>query len=155
MGPSILDVGKFSRFFDPYPYPVGTFLLLSVGKFGQFLTPPPLKNADVLNEWSLCGTGNVNTLQIFPYNTKGTSSQISTRVRQVVNNGKNLVNVVKERPPTAVVESPRSSTNLCWCSKTSAPISDIACLGNIPILRLHIVGLILTYPPTLRQHKQY
>ena len=27
--------------FDPYPPPVGSFLLLFVGKFGQFLTPPP------------------------------------------------------------------------------------------------------------------
>ena len=41
------------KIFDPYPPPVGSFLLLSIGKFGQFLTPPPLKNADVLNGWSL------------------------------------------------------------------------------------------------------
>ena len=54
MGPSIKDVGKFSRFFDTYPFTVGSFLLLSVGKFGKFLTPPFLKNADVLNGWSLC-----------------------------------------------------------------------------------------------------
>ena len=39
--------------FWPLP-PVGSFLLLIVGIFGQFLTPPPLKDADVLNEWSLC-----------------------------------------------------------------------------------------------------
>ena len=39
--------------FDPYPPPVGSCLLLSVGKFGQIFIPPPLKNADVLNRWSL------------------------------------------------------------------------------------------------------
>ena len=55
MGPSISDVGKFFMIFDPYPPTVGSFLLLSIGKFGQFLTPPPLKNADVLNGWSLSG----------------------------------------------------------------------------------------------------
>ena len=41
------------RIFLPLPPPVGSFLLLSVGKFGQFLTPPPIRNADVLNGWSL------------------------------------------------------------------------------------------------------
>ena len=35
--------------FDPYPSPIGSFLLLSVSKFGQFLTPPP---ANILNGWS-------------------------------------------------------------------------------------------------------
>ena len=35
------------------PPPVGSFLLLSIGQFCKFLTPPPLKNADVLNGWSL------------------------------------------------------------------------------------------------------
>ena len=39
---------KIFTIFDPYPPPVGSFLLLSVGKFGQFLTPSPLKNDDVL-----------------------------------------------------------------------------------------------------------
>ena len=39
--------------FEPYPPPVGSFLLLSVGKFGQFFTHPPLKNADILNGWFL------------------------------------------------------------------------------------------------------
>ena len=39
--------------FDPYPPTVGSFLLLSYGKFGKFLTPAPLRDADVLNEWSL------------------------------------------------------------------------------------------------------
>ena len=39
--------------FDPYPPPVGNFLLLSIGKFDQFLTPPPLEHADVLDGWSL------------------------------------------------------------------------------------------------------
>ena len=39
--------------FWPLPPSVGSFLLLSVGKFGQFLTPPSLRNADVLNGWSL------------------------------------------------------------------------------------------------------
>ena len=41
------------KIFDPYPLPVGSFLLLSVGKFDKFLTPPALKNADVLNGWFL------------------------------------------------------------------------------------------------------
>ena len=50
--------------FDPYPSPIGSFLLLSVSKFGQFLTPPPPtpKNADVLNGWSL----TVCTAVFFP-----------------------------------------------------------------------------------------
>ena len=40
--------------FDPYPPPVGSFLLLSVGKYSNFLTPPPfLKSADGLDGWSL------------------------------------------------------------------------------------------------------
>ena len=43
----------FHAVFDPYPSAVGSFLLLSVGKFLKFLTPSPLKNADVLNGWSL------------------------------------------------------------------------------------------------------
>ena len=36
-GPSIKDVGKFSRFLTPTPLSPAVFLLLSVGKFGQFL----------------------------------------------------------------------------------------------------------------------
>jgi hypothetical protein len=43
----------FFTIFDPYPPTVRSFLLLSIGKFGKFLTPPPLRNADVLNGWSL------------------------------------------------------------------------------------------------------
>ena len=43
-------------------------------------------------------TGNVKDMQIFPYNSKGIPSKLSTRCRQVVNNGQNLVNVVCERP---------------------------------------------------------
>ena len=43
---------KFHDFW-PIPFSVGRFLLLSVGKFGQFLTTSPLRNADVLNGWSL------------------------------------------------------------------------------------------------------
>ena len=43
---------NFSHFW-PLPLTVGSFLLLSVGQFGKFLTPPPLKNADILNGWSL------------------------------------------------------------------------------------------------------
>ena len=39
--------------FWPLPPSVGSFFLLSVSKFGKFLTPPSLKNADVLNGWSL------------------------------------------------------------------------------------------------------
>ena len=38
--------------FDPYPPPVGSFLLVSISKLGHFLTPFPLKNADVLNGWA-------------------------------------------------------------------------------------------------------
>ena len=41
------------------------------------------------------GTENVNSMQIFPFNSKVIPSIIST---QVVNNGQNLVNVVCERP---------------------------------------------------------
>ena len=51
-----IHLGRWQIFLDFWPLPpltVGSFLLLSVGKFGKFLTPPPLKNADVLNEWSL------------------------------------------------------------------------------------------------------
>ena len=32
--------GKIFTIFDPYPPPVGKFLILFVGTFGQFLTPP-------------------------------------------------------------------------------------------------------------------
>ena len=57
-GPSIEDVGKFSRFFTPtllrrqffYYY---LLYFLFVGKFGQFFTPSSLKNATVLNGRSL------------------------------------------------------------------------------------------------------
>ena len=53
-GPSIADVGKFSRFFSTtllrrqffYYY---LLYFLYVGKFGQFFTPSSLKNATVLN----------------------------------------------------------------------------------------------------------
>ena len=34
---------------------VGSFLLLSDGKFGKHFDPSPLKNAHVLNGWSLRG----------------------------------------------------------------------------------------------------
>ena len=37
-------------------------------------------------------------MQIFPYNSKGITSSMSTRGRYVVNNGKILVNVIKEGP---------------------------------------------------------
>ena len=51
-GPSISDVGKFSRFLTPTLLR-WHFLLLSVGNFGQFLIPHSLRNADALNGWSL------------------------------------------------------------------------------------------------------
>ena len=35
------------------------------------------------NEWILVGTGNVHGMQIFPYSSKGISSQMSTRGRYV------------------------------------------------------------------------
>ena len=43
-----------ANFHDILPLPPyrQQFLLLSVGKFGKFLTPPPLKNINVLMEWS-------------------------------------------------------------------------------------------------------
>ena len=45
-------------------------------------------------------TRNVNDLQIFPYNSKViTCTPMSAGGRYVVNNGQNLVNVIKERPP--------------------------------------------------------
>jgi hypothetical protein len=47
-------------------------------------------------------------MQIFPYNSKGITSSMST---QVVNNGKNLVNVIKERP-LGVLDSHASSIGL-------------------------------------------
>ena len=43
-------------------------------------------------------TENVRDMQIFPYNSKGIPPPLSTRGRSEVNNGQNLVNVVKERP---------------------------------------------------------
>ena len=49
------------------------------------------------------GTGNVNDMQIFPYNRKGIPSAMSTEGRKVVINVQNLVNVVKERPLQALI----------------------------------------------------
>ena len=43
-------------------------------------------------------TGNVNGMQISPYNRKGIPSQMSTWGSSVVKKGQNLVNVVKEYP---------------------------------------------------------
>ena len=54
------DIGKFFTIFYHYAPTFGSFLILSVGKFGKFLIPLPLKNADVLNGWSL----SVNTFDI-------------------------------------------------------------------------------------------
>ena len=48
------------------------------------------------------GTGKINDMQIFLHKSRGIPSLISTGgtqvLRQVVNIGKNLVNIVKERP---------------------------------------------------------
>ena len=43
----------------------------------------------------------MSTICRFPptYNSEGITSPISTEGRSVVNNGQNLINVVKERPP--------------------------------------------------------
>ena len=44
-------------------------------------------------------TRNVNDMQFFPYNSKViTCAPMSAGGRYVVNNGQNLVNVIKERP---------------------------------------------------------
>ena len=48
------------------------------------------------------GTGNVNGMQISPYNTSiEIHSPLPTKGKQVVNNLQNLVNIVKEQPQIA------------------------------------------------------
>ena len=55
--------------------------------------------------WQVGGTRNVNGVADFPLHTnKGISSLLSTRGGQLVKNGKNLVNVVIERPFKAQVK---------------------------------------------------
>ena len=52
------------------------------------------RSQTTLRRW-VGGTRNVNGIQIFHYNNKEIPLQMSM---QVVNNGHNLINVVKERP---------------------------------------------------------
>ena len=52
MGPSIEDVGKFHDFW-PLPPSVGSFFTTIHWQIWQILDPSPLKNANVLNGWSL------------------------------------------------------------------------------------------------------
>ena len=60
----VYDKGKFSQFLTPTPLPSafqqkayeGDFLSLCTVTFGPLAhvdTPPSLRNADILNEWSL------------------------------------------------------------------------------------------------------
>ena len=51
-GPFIKDVGKFLRFLTPTLLPSAVFYYYPSANLGNFC-PPPLKNANVLNEWSL------------------------------------------------------------------------------------------------------
>ena len=60
--------------FWPLPSSVGSFLLLFIGKYGKFLTPPPLKNADVLNGWSLIAS--LPYTYVFPKRCKQFKSSI-------------------------------------------------------------------------------
>ena len=50
--------------FLPLAPTVGSFLQLSVSKFGNFLTPTPLKNANVLDGWSLMS--NIDKIAVEP-----------------------------------------------------------------------------------------
>ena len=62
------------------------------------------------------GTGNVNGIQIFPYNNKGIPSQMSNR-RQVVNNGQNLVSAVCECPLIEILVLNFPVWDLQYCLK--------------------------------------
>ena len=57
--------------FDPYFLPSAVFLLLSVGKFGPNF---PLKNADVINGWSLRVA--LSTLMTLPYMPEGYKTEL-------------------------------------------------------------------------------
>ena len=99
-----------------FPFPLtGSFFLFSILIFIYFL-----KYETIVKRRARCfviqiqiqiqqcsvryvyGTGNVNGMQIFTCNSKGILPQMSTKGRQVVNNGQNLVNVVKERSQSQI-----------------------------------------------------
>ena len=56
-------------------------LVLSVGKFGKCLTPPPLKNANVLNGWSL--SKNDDEERCFLNSTNSINGCLGTRYLRI------------------------------------------------------------------------
>jgi hypothetical protein len=79
--------------FDPYPPPVCSFLLQSVGKFNQFLTPPPLKNADILNRWSLSKFPMEIVMSLIFQNNNKKISLISALVTKKLKAVQNMLNI--------------------------------------------------------------